>query len=219
MSLPLASFTRITNAISFAIEAHGPQKRKARSSKFVPYMVHPMEVMGILVEAGIYPSRNYTQDRLIKDENILIAAILHDVLEDTDRTENDIRMMFGSDVLEIVRGLTDNPTQNKEQQREAQLEHMLTASYEVRCIKIADKTSNVRDLVRCPPNWKLSSVKGYSEHAALVVGHASAKADIEPELIRAFWKAKKEVADWIAEQELKDGVSGTTEANPDNGKK
>jgi guanosine-3',5'-bis(diphosphate) 3'-pyrophosphohydrolase len=208
MAIPDHSFKKITNAIAFAIEAHGQQKRKARNSKFVPYMVHPMEVMAILFESNVNPTIH--DPNCERDCNILCAAILHDVLEDTDRTEEDIRMMFGMEVLRIVQGLTDNPTQSKEQQRQAQLDHMLTATYDIRCIKVADKTSNVRDLVRCPPGWKTSSVKAYSDHAALVVAHAAAKQDLPTLLVESFWRAKKEVNDWISEQEMKENVlSGT----------
>jgi hypothetical protein len=75
---------------------------------------------------------------------------------------------------------------------------------EARCIKVADKTSNLHDLVRCPPPWKLSSVKGYAEHAVAVVSRAVMKQDINEPLVQMFWAARRDVLSWIAEQEIKE---------------
>lgn len=183
--------SKLLKTISFAIEAHGLQSRKARKSKHVPYMVHPIEVCRILM------------DCIVAHQDLFHAAILHDVLEDTDKTENDIANLFGVRVLDIVKGLTDDKTKTKEEQRKAQIEKMLTASKEVRMIKIADKTSNLRDLVRCPPGWKISSVKAYTEHATQVVLHASLKQDVPEDLVSMFWSARNDVLNWVAEEEEK----------------
>lgn len=77
---------KIHNAIIFASIKHQNQKRKGTN---LPYIVHPMEVMQILTENGC-------------NENVIVAGILHDTLEDTDTTPQEIEKEFGKDILAIV---------------------------------------------------------------------------------------------------------------------
>lgn len=189
------------DVINYAMLAHSSQKRKSRKASHVPYMVHPIEVAKLIYEnVELHKFEKESDFQLLK--NIIYAAILHDVLEDTDKTEEEIKRMFGAEVLNLVKGVTDDKTKSKKEQREAQLEHMLTAPYGVRLIKVADKISNIRDLVRCPPGWKTSSIRAYVEHAAKVVTFAASHQDLPVSLIQEFWRARSEVLNWLEDLEV-----------------
>lgn len=86
---------KINSAIQFATMQHGTQKRKGKE---VPYIVHPLEVMEILYRMGA-------------DENLLVAGILHDVVEDTAVKIADIREYFGDDVAELVAAHTEDKSE------------------------------------------------------------------------------------------------------------
>lgn len=202
MNIPTTITAKLLNAIKFATEAHGVQSRKARKAIHLPYMVHPIEVSQILFDC--VPGHSMGPAQLTELSDTLCAAILHDVLEDTKRTASEIEGRFGKGVLSIVQEVTDDKSKTKEERRALQLEHMLVASRPARLVKVADKISNVRDLVRCPPGWKLSSVRAYCDHATQVVTYATSKQDLPPVLVEEFWQARQNVLDWLAEEEVKE---------------
>ena len=127
--------SKLDEAIKFAIDAHSGQVRKIT---FNPYILHPLEVVAI---AGT----------LTRDEDILCAAVLHDVVEDTEGTINEIREKFGNRVAELVSSETEDkhrelpPDVTWKRRKEESLAH-LRASEDIgaKVIWISDKLSNVR---------------------------------------------------------------------------
>jgi guanosine-3',5'-bis(diphosphate) 3'-pyrophosphohydrolase len=136
-------------ALRFAAEKHVDQRRKdARSS---PYINHPIQVAETLWTIGE-----------VRDVTLLVAAILHDTLEDTDTQPEEIRTEFGEEVLALVREVTDDKTLPKPTRKRLQVE---TASHKTRnakLLKLADKICNVRDLIDSPPRaWSLERKQEY----------------------------------------------------------
>ena len=129
----------IDTAISFAALAHMGQKRKYDK---LPYILHPIEVMSILTSRGI------------ADEEMWIAAVLHDVVEDTPVRLARIRERFGDRVASLVDGLTDeftkemHPNLNRAERKGRERARQAKQSAEVQTIKYADIISNTRSIVR-----------------------------------------------------------------------
>jgi (p)ppGpp synthase/HD superfamily hydrolase len=150
--------SKLLEAIRYATEKHAGQTRSATTRKEVPYILHPLEAAMILAECGFQNSHD-----------VLIGAVLHDILEDTDGTKEELKLKFGTVVMELVQQNTDDPTLDKIAQKKLQILSMPQKTREAQAIKIADKTANMRDIVRIKPNWKISSRKAYIENAREVV--------------------------------------------------
>lgn len=182
----------------FAILKHAKQRRKAASASVIPYVVHTLEAAQILTNCGI------------QDEDILIAAVLHDTLEDTDADPKDIQYQFGGRVLSIVQEVTDDPTVDRAAQKRVQVAAAATKGYEARLVKCADKTSNMRDILRCPPGWTLERTKAYATHAREVVSQLNKNADLPDVLLAEFWKSSQAVLTWVSEQEFRNTTKAET---------
>jgi (p)ppGpp synthase/HD superfamily hydrolase len=133
---------RFKEALDYALELHGDQQRKGSDT---PYIAHLLAVASLVLEDG-------------GDEEQAIAALLHDAPEDQGGLETlaAIRQRFGDHVADIVHGCTDtyeSPKPPWRQRKETYLEHLQTASEEVRRVSLADKLHNSRsiltDLLRC----------------------------------------------------------------------
>lgn len=184
--------SRFIEACRFAALKHGTMRRKAATGLVVPYVTHPLEVAQILIECGV------------TDEDILIAAVLHDTLEDTDAKNEDILFKFGERVLSLVKEVTDDKNLSKEQQKLSQVTLAPTKSYGGKLLKAADKTSNNRDLRRLPPpKYTLQNFREYAHHSRDVVSALNAKGELPPQLLAIFWQASQEVLDWVAESEFR----------------
>ena len=122
----------IQKAIIFATLKHEGQKRKGTE---IPYIVHPMEVMQILTE-------------LQCSEKVIIAGILHDTLEDTDATPEEIEKLFGSDVLALVQTESEDKSKTWKERKQTTIDHLQTASNETKIVCFADKLSNIRSIKR-----------------------------------------------------------------------
>lgn len=85
------------------------------------------------------------------DLNVLMAAILHDTVEDTDTTFAEIDGHFGAFVCGIVKEVTDDKQLPKAVRKRLQVEHAKESSHEAKLVKLADKLYNLRDLERCAP--------------------------------------------------------------------
>ena len=119
----------LNRAIQEAAVAHGAQKRKDTD---IPYITHPFMVAMILSEAG------YTEDEVV-------AGVLHDTLEDTRLTEDDIENLFGKHVAGIVVGCTEpNGALDWVDRKQHTIDYLKTAPSEVRAVSCADKLHNVR---------------------------------------------------------------------------
>ena len=146
----------LIDAILYAASSHAGQLRK---DCVTPYINHPIEVMHLLVYTGG-----------IEDHEILMAAVLHDVIEDTSVTAEDIAERFGKNVASVVLELTDDVTQPKEERKRLQLQNAGKLSRAARLIRISDKICNVYDMLYAPPgNWDLKRRKEYIEWANAVV--------------------------------------------------
>lgn len=146
----------LIDAILYAASSHAGQLRK---DCVTPYINHPIEVMHLLVYTGG-----------IEDHEILMAAVLHDVIEDTSVTAEDIAERFGKNVASVVLELTDDVTLPKEERKRLQLQNAGKLSHAARLIRISDKICNVYDMLYAPPgNWDLKRRKEYIEWANAVV--------------------------------------------------
>lgn len=129
----------IDEAIAFAAIAHAEQKRKYDN---LPYIVHPIEVMTILSTYAVDPVT----------EEMLVAAVLHDVVEDTPVGLSTIQRRFGDVVAKLVEELTDvyvDPSQgNRKQRKEKERRRLATVSRQAQSIKYADLISNTRSIVK-----------------------------------------------------------------------
>ncbi|WP_116082748.1 HD domain-containing protein [Tropicimonas sp. IMCC34011] len=147
---------RLTLAYVIAAETHSGQRRKG--SDVTPYINHPAEVARLVSEHG-------TPDEVI-------AAVLHDTVEDGDVTLGDIRRDFGETVADIVEALTNPPDWeglSRAEMKDRQAEHMADATLPVKRVKIADQTSNVRDFFRNPGAWDEAAAREYIDGAERVV--------------------------------------------------
>ncbi|MBN2441403.1 MAG: bifunctional (p)ppGpp synthetase/guanosine-3',5'-bis(diphosphate) 3'-pyrophosphohydrolase [Spirochaetales bacterium] len=134
----------VFKALHLAAIQHSRQKRKADDS---PYINHITEILHLLTAIGS-----------IDDPEILAAAALHDVLEDTDLSSEIIQKQFGNKILSIVLELTDDKTKTLEERRNYIIDTIAGKSKEAQKIKIADFISNVRTL---PPDWSKEKIQGY----------------------------------------------------------
>lgn len=147
----------LLRAMKFSADKHRNQRRKDREAS--PYINHPIQVAETL--AGIGNVRN---------KDTLIAAILHDTLEDTDTHPDEIKRLFGKTVLSLVQEVTDDKNLPKKERKELQVKHAPHKSIEAKKIKLADKISNIRDITNSPPaNWSLKKRREYIDWSERVV--------------------------------------------------
>lgn len=129
----------------FAAEAHFGQKRNQNEQ--IPYIVHPLRVAHLLwIEGGV------------RNSDLLIAALLHDTLEDTEVTKEEILAHFGPNILFLVEELTEVGKLTLEEE----LAHAQKMSKDAKTIKLADRTHNLRDLLDHPPLvWEHQKIAGF----------------------------------------------------------
>lgn len=124
----------IEKALMYAVLAHSGQVRKGKPTE--PAIVHPLAVAEILRQYGA-------------DDNVIAAAYLHDVPEDTNRTLEDIKNNFGEDIEHLVDVASElDKTKTWEQRKSEKIEKMRTKQLREKLIIIADKISNIEDLGR-----------------------------------------------------------------------
>jgi GTP diphosphokinase / guanosine-3',5'-bis(diphosphate) 3'-diphosphatase len=164
----------LLKALSFAAHKHRDQRRKDAQAS--PYINHPIALADVLVnEAGV------------TDVEVLCAALLHDTVEDTATTPEELRELFGARVAGIVAEVTDDKTLPKEERKRLQVEHAPRLSAEAKLVKLADKICNVRDVAMHPPaRWDLPRRREYFEWAKSVVDRLRGA---DPRLEAAFDRA------------------------------
>ena len=151
------SLTQILKATDFAAKKHKRQKRKGANGE--PYINHPIEVARLLIEDG-----------KIDDCEVLVAAILHDTIEDTETSEAEITELFGERVCGFVREVTDDKTLSKAERKELQIAHAPHLSDGAKQIKIADKISNIEDIAEDPPeSWSVERRLEYIDWSENVI--------------------------------------------------
>lgn len=132
-----ADLRRLTKALLFAAEAHRNQRRKGAAQE--PYLNHLIEVLDLVVQA--------TDGT---DMDMVLAALLHDVVEDTSTTYEDIVANFGEHVAQIVHENSDDMSLPKDERRRARIAAMPLKSREAKIVKMADVISNLRAIAVSP---------------------------------------------------------------------
>ncbi len=158
----------VFKALAYAAEKHSTQRRK--DSDASPYINHPIQVAEVLATAG-----------RVDDLAILVAAILHDTVEDTEATTEELEDLFGSEVAGLVAEITDDKSLPKTERKRLQVEHAPHLSNKAKQIKIADKACNVREIGSRPPaHWDEHRRQKYFDWAATVVaGCRGVNRDLE----------------------------------------
>jgi GTP diphosphokinase / guanosine-3',5'-bis(diphosphate) 3'-diphosphatase len=173
----------LLKALAFAAHKHRDQRRKDAEAS--PYINHPIELADVLVNEGG-----------VTDVEVLSAALLHDTVEDTATTHDELVDAFGSRIARIVAEVTDDKRLPKEQRKRLQVEHAPTLSREARLVKLADKLCNLRDVVERPPaKWDLARRREYFDWAKRVVdGMRGTHARLEAAFDAAYAKKPDERA-------------------------
>jgi guanosine-3',5'-bis(diphosphate) 3'-pyrophosphohydrolase len=148
---------RLIKATDFAARKHRLQKRKDAEAS--PYINHPLALARVLrLEAGV------------DDVEVIIAAILHDTVEDTETTLEELEREFGPRIAGIVDEVTDDHSLPKAERKRLQVERAPHASPQAKLVKLADKICNLRDVIDSPPaRWSLERRRGYFEWAKAVI--------------------------------------------------
>ncbi len=149
----------LDRAITFAVKAHQGMERK---EKGFPYIVHPMEAVCIVAT-------------MTNDQELLAAAALHDVIEDTDTTADDLKKEFGERVAMLVEAESDDKTGGSKadtwhQRKQDTLDRLRNADLDIKIVALGDKLSNMRAIahdyaVLGDELWNRFTVKDPAEHA------------------------------------------------------
>ena len=147
----------ILRALAFAAEKHRDQRRK--NAEASPYINHPIALANMLANEGH-----------VDDSVVICAALLHDTIEDTETTPEELRAAFGDEIAGIVREVTDDKLLPKQERKRLQIEHASSLSDKAKLVKLADKICNLRDIARQPPaGWDVSRKQEYFDWAKAVV--------------------------------------------------
>ena len=162
------SVAALLKALHFAADKHRDQRRKDVEAS--PYINHPIEVAELLVRVG-----------RVQDVVTLQAAILHDTLEDTKTTPDELDATFGTHVRRVVEEVTDDKRLPKLERKRLQIEHAPHLSSHAKHVKLADKISNVRAVTQTPPaKWPLARRQEYLDWTEQVVaGLRGCNAELE----------------------------------------
>ena len=167
------SLRRLADAFDFAAQAHTRQTRKGARAE--PYVNHVADVA----------SRVARSPRA--DVETVLAALLHDTVEDTDTTLDDITARFGPEVAGYVAEVSDDKSLPKEQRKRLQVQHAPGTSDAAKRIKLADKASNLAALAESPPHgWNAARKRAYLDWAREVV---AGLRGVDPVLELAFDEA------------------------------
>src|SRR5436853_3238068 len=147
----------LLKALAFAAHKHRDQRRKDAEAS--PYINHPIALADVLVNEGG-----------VTDTETLCAALLHDTVEDTATTHEELVDAFGSRIARIVAEVTDDKDLPKAERKRLQIEHAPHISREAKLVKLADKLVNLRDVAERPPaKWDLARRQEYFDWAKLVI--------------------------------------------------
>ncbi len=160
----------LLRAMRFAAEKHRDHRRKGETA--APYINHPIAVAQQLAEAG-----------LENDVELLMAAVLHDVVEDTDATGEEVRALFGERVAEIVMEVTDDKTLPDERRKQLAVKHIAGKSGAAQLLKLSDLIANIYDVIHHPPNWSAERKNRYFDWSERVV---KAIRGVHPDLEARF---------------------------------
>jgi (p)ppGpp synthase/HD superfamily hydrolase len=156
---PLNDIVKLTEAYRFAADRHVGQRRKGEAAE--PVVNHLAEVAELVARA--------TDGA---DVDLVVAAVLHDTVEDTATTFEELASRFGRKVAGLVAEVTDDKSLPLGERKRLQVEHAAHASHGAKVIKIADKTSNLRAMAESPPrDWSSARRADYLEWGRQVVAN------------------------------------------------
>ena len=151
------NLNNLLHAASFAAQKHTGQKRKGERGE--PYINHPLEVANLIANIGG-----------IDDIDVLMAAILHDTVEDCGVSGEEISLLFGEKVAGYVLEVTDDKSLPKAERKRLQVEHAPHLSRGAKIVKLADKISNINDITNSPPaDWTIERRREYVDWGVSVV--------------------------------------------------
>ncbi len=161
-SIPSVPVQRIFAAAMFAAEKHAAQKRKGAAAE--PYVNHLIEVAQLIAGSSE-----------LLDTNLVMAGLLHDTIEDTGTTVEELEREFGSDIAALVVEMTDDKSLPREVRKALQVKNAPHKSVRAQVIKLADKISNLRSILASPPaTWSAQRKREYFVWARQVVDALSA---------------------------------------------
>jgi GTP diphosphokinase / guanosine-3',5'-bis(diphosphate) 3'-diphosphatase len=155
----MESLSQILDAALFAAARHAGHRRKGGE----PYINHLIEVAQLVSMVAA------------ADANLVMAAFLHDTIEDVGVTPEELIERFSPDVANLVREMTDDKSLPSRQRKQLQIDHAPHLSVRAQIVKLADKISNLRSLLITPPaDWDYQRKQQYFEWAKRVVDALSA---------------------------------------------
>jgi len=154
---PDADLALLLKALAFAAHKHRDQRRKDAEAS--PYINHPIALAEVLAGEGG-----------VADVEVLAAALLHDTIEDTATTVEELQELFGARIAAIVAEVTDDQKLPKAERKRLQIVHAAGLSSGAKLVKLADKICNLRDVaVRPPAKWDLERRREYFDWARQVI--------------------------------------------------
>jgi len=171
----------VLKAAHFAATKHAAQRRKGVAGE--PYINHLLEVAALVTGALAEP-----------DTNLIAAALLHDVIEDTSVTEEELAAEFGSDVAGLVAEVTDDKTLRKSERKRLQIVNAPHKSPRAQILKLADKISNLRAILSSPPpDWTVERKREYFDWAKQVIDGLTAPNQKLKQEFEALYRRKEEI--------------------------
>jgi len=153
----MTDLQQFLQAAAFAARKHRLQRRKDAEGS--PYINHPLEVAALLAGEGG-----------VTDPETLVAAVLHDTLEDTATTPAELTRLFGPAIRELVLEVTDDTRLPKAERKARQAAGAARLSGRAKLIRIADKIANIRDVTHHPPaHWDLARRRAYLDWTEAVL--------------------------------------------------
>lgn len=157
MVLEQRDMTLVLKALAFAAHKHRDQRRKDIVAS--PYINHPIQLADVLCNEGG-----------ITDSEVLAAAILHDTIEDTQTTAEELKEHFGQAICDIVLEVSDDKSLCKSDRKQQQIDHAPHISHKAKLVKLADKICNLRDVIdNAPAGWELERRQEYFDWAKAVI--------------------------------------------------
>ena len=151
------SLPMFIKAVAFAARKHRLQRRKDAEAS--PDINHPIALANVLANEGF-----------VSDEATLCAAVLHDTVEDTETTPDEIAAAFGDEIASLVMFVTDDKSLPKESRKQLQIDRSSGLPAKAKLIKLADKICNLREVLESPPStWSLARKQAYFDWSAQVI--------------------------------------------------
>lgn len=177
---PIEPTGLLLKALRYSAEKHRDQRRKDSTQS--PYINHLIQVAELLWDVGD-----------VRDPSTLVAAVLHDSIEDTDATAEEIEALFGAEVAALVLEVTDDRSLPQPVRKQLQVDSAAHKSPKAKLIKLADKACNLTDIIHSPPpNWSPQRRRDYVLWGERVVaGLRGASPTLEAEYDTRLADAKR----------------------------